>query len=207
MRCWLGWLVCLFASGCLAFGYPSVSRTPAVAVDEPDVHAFRITSGRGFYGCLIAGCIQLDHEIETLPVVGATVKPQADCHFAYTCLLFLYAASYGREVKVVLYRPGYEAVEIPSRARWRWLDGRPVHVAWKEAPDLASQEKALAAVIGENVEVYGKMSPEVLRFAAQEHARLAHSPLAAGPEMRAKREKLRAAARHFEELAGEPAGK
>jgi hypothetical protein len=149
MRTWSVWLIFPFLSGCLALGYPSITRTPPVAVDAPDVHAFLVTEKSDSGGGVITGWLQHGREVRELPVAEATVKPQWDTHFSYYYLLFPYSGSSARNQEVLLYRPGYEPVELSSQAWWECLgSGQPVRVTWKRARDAQAQEKALARLAG-----------------------------------------------------------
>ena len=201
MRSWLPLLICLIMSGCFGFAYPSITETPSVAIAEKDVRAFRKTSGMTRYGGLIAGAIAIGDDVEEIPIVEATVGPQKEAYFAYAYVLFPFAGAESRSLRVVLYRPGYETVELPARAWWRSVGAKQVEqVQWKAAIDLAAQERAIDAVaVGSLHRHVGNR--KVLQFAAQEYARLAESPLAAAPEAKKTREKLLAAARECEELA------
>jgi hypothetical protein len=202
MRAWLPLLLCPLFSGCFGFAYPSITETPSTAIAEKDVRAFRKTSGRTFYGALIAGAIGISDEVEEIPILEATVAPQTQTYFAYGFIIFpLFGVSESRSLRVVLYRPGYEAVELPARAWWRSIGAKHLEdVQWKPAVDLEAQMHAVDAVVLRSWKDYVG-NPKVLKFAAQEYARLAQSPLAAASQMREIRDKLLAAARECEELA------
>jgi hypothetical protein len=201
MRAWLPLLCCPFLSGCFGFAYPSVSETPAVTVRENDVRAFRLISDWTMSGPWMTGPIQNCHSIEELPITQETVEGQQDSYFAYYYLIFpVLNGSRTRTVEVLLYRPGYETVEIPAQSRlWAWFAPKRVQAVWKPAPDLAAQEKALERIVCGYW--HHSMGKATWQFAAQEYTRLAQSPLAAGPEMQKTRERLLAKARECEESA------
>ncbi|HZT83082.1 MAG TPA: hypothetical protein VFA26_22835 [Gemmataceae bacterium] len=193
MRLWPAFLTCPLLAGCLGFGYPDLSRTPPVAVPTDGVRAFRVVSAMTMSGPIMTGPIQCNGWVEEIPIVNGTVRPQHDACFSYYYLIFPFNGSRSRGLKVVLYRPGYEIVEVPARPWWQQPGGVTEKVAWKEAPDLPAQKAAVDRIIaGFQLAVPSK---EVLQFAAQEYARLADSPLAAVPEMAATREELRKLAR------------
>src|SRR5690242_17494757 len=124
-------LVLPLLPGCLAFGYPSVSRTPPLAVPEPDARAFLATSEFTRGGCVIAGSVQLSRSVREIPVRAAAVPSQWDSYFSYYYLLFPFTGCNAHSARVLLYRPGYETVEVRPRPWWQCLDGRPVGVTWK----------------------------------------------------------------------------
>ena len=199
MRSWLPLLVCPLMSGCFAFGYPSITETPSIMVAEDSVRAFRITWQLTRYGGAIAGAIRLSQDIEEIPIVATTVAGQEQVYFAYGYLLFPFAGSESRSLSVLLYRPGYETVEVPARSWWRCLGpDKPLHVEWKPARDLEAQVSALEKVI--NTIYKGKLKPEVAQFAAQEYTRLAQSPLASSPEKADLRDRLLTQAGEYEAL-------
>jgi hypothetical protein len=73
-------------------------------------------------------------------------------------------------------------------------------VVWKEAPDLAAQEKAPETLVPQHPLAQCR-NRKVLDFAAQEYARLAGSPLALTPEMAETRGRLLTKAKEYEALA------
>ncbi len=170
---WLALLICPFASGCLAFGYPNVTATAPAVIDSTDVRAFRVTSESTFGGAIIAGWIQLGKDIEEIPVTSS-VPSQSDASWCYWCMMFPFGRSHHREVKLLLYRPGYETVELPAEPWWRFAAHRvPAPVVWKRAVSLAAQAGALAAfdAVGHH-SFTGLSSVGVLRFLAGEYERL-----------------------------------
>src|SRR5262249_12000959 len=117
MRAWLPLLCCPLLSGCFGFAYPSVSETPAVAVIEPDVRAFRVVSECTVSGPCITGPIQFSRQVEEVPGAWPVVQSQQDAYLAYHYLLFpVLNGSRSRSLQVLLYRPGYETIEIPARS-------------------------------------------------------------------------------------------
>jgi hypothetical protein len=200
MRFWPVFLTCPFLAGCVGFGYPDISRTPAVAVPTTEVRAFRVISDFTLSGPVITGPIHFINSVEEIPVVNGTVGPQRDAYFAYYYLVFPLGGYRSRTLEVLLYRPGYETVEIPAR-RW-WQSGSsnvPEKVAWKEAQDLLAQKAAVDRIASR--EHFSVPSKDVLRFAAREYARLADSPMAAAPAMSDTREELQRLGRECHDLA------
>jgi hypothetical protein len=200
-------LVCPLLSGCLAFGYPSVTRTPAIAVDAPDVKAFRVVAHHGFFGCVIAGAIIMYDEADEIPVTKSRVEPQKDTHFSYSWMIFpVWADSRFQDLKVMLYRPGYEIVEIPAKSWWRSLgDSQPEPVTWKAAPDLASQKSALDRLAKGRLGLMADgREKKMAEYAASEYTRLADSPQASAPGMEAVRDELRKSAEECAKHAARP---
>jgi hypothetical protein len=198
MRAWPIWLLCPFFAGCLALGYPSVSRTPPVSVNESDARAFLVTADSESGGGVITGWIKYGRSVRELPVAKATIEPQWDTHFDYYYLLFPFAGSSQRSRTVLLYRPGYELVELSARGWWECLDsGQPVRVRWKEAPTLVAQEKALSRIVGEHQTT--TLDASTAQFAEREYARLVQtqSDSPETPEASKTHERLLARAREF----------
>jgi hypothetical protein len=204
MRSWPAFLLCPILSGCFAIGYPSVTETPTLVVPGSDVHAFRVTSEWSMNGPWLTAPVTISRAVEELPLDRGMIDPQHNSYFAYSYNLFpLAGGSRSRDVKVLLYRPGYELIDVPTRSWWAqsFGDNPPEIVAWKPAPDLASQEQALRRIASGSADLprgpWG-LNPQVLSFVAGEYARLAQSPLATTPETR---ERLQDAARRCQELA------
>ena len=201
MRAWLPLLLCPVVSGCFGFAYPSFSETPAVNVKEDNVRAFRVLSERTLSGPFMTGPVVIWQSVQEIPVLKATVERQQDSYLAYYYMIFpVLNGSRSRTLKVLLYRPGYETVEIPPRSLLQAFgETKRAPVVWKEAVGLEAQEQALERVISQNPGL--GLNQEGLQFAAQEYARLADSPLVSGPGREKERERLRAKARECEELA------
>jgi hypothetical protein len=201
---WLALLVFPCFSGCLAVGYPATCQTPAIAVGSAtDVRAFRVLSDLRQSGSW-SGPPSITGRVEEIPIVDATVPEQKDSYFAYSYRLFPIAEGcHDRSVRVLLYRPGYDTVEVDERGWSLTGTSQPVSVVWREARDLATQEKALERVVARKPISWSVFDPAVLRFVAQEYTRLANGPLAAGPEMQKARERLLARAQECEKAAGQ----
>jgi len=176
-------LVLPFLQGCLALGYPSMTYTPEVSLPEPEVHAFKSTWGKGGIWIAMTGGYWLESSIEELPIHDGHLASQGQSYFAYFVGGFPVSFSEARFWSLLLYRPGYEIIEVPSRWRGRELFESPIDkLAWKPAPDLDSQVKALEKLCPE----FGLPKPgdNVRQFVAQEYRRLATSPLATTREQR-----------------------
>ena len=196
-------LTCLLLSGCLGFGYPSVSGTPAVAVPTDEVRAFRVVSEDWMSGPWMTGPITVAHSVEEIPVKNRVVASQQNAYFAYYYLVFPVAnGSHSRAIEVLLYRPGYELAEIPARPWWKTCGTDvPEKVVWKEASDLQTQKGAVDRIAFRfERQTFNK---DVLSFASQEYGRLADCPLAALPDARTTRDELRRLARECHQKAGE----
>jgi hypothetical protein len=203
MRSWLPLLLCPVLSGCFGFAYPSFSETPSVTVKEDNVRAFRVLSEWTMSGPVITGPIEMWQMVQEIPVARATVDRQQDSYLAYCYMLFpVLGGSRSRTLEVLLYRPGYETVEIPSRSLLKAFgETKRGPIVWKEAVGLEAQEQALERVVTRNPGYW--LNQEGLRFAAQEYARLADSPLVSGPGKEKERERLRAKARECQTLAAQ----
>jgi hypothetical protein len=205
MRAWLPLLVCPVLSGCFGFAYPSISETPSVTIKDDNVRAFRVLSEWTLSGPCITGPIRIWQTVQEIPVLKATVERQQDSYLAYYYMIFpVLNGARSRTLEVLLYRPGYETVEIPSRSLLEAFgETKRGPVVWKEAVGLEAQEQALERVVSRNPGPW--LSQEGLRFAAQEYARLADSPLVSGPGREKARERLLAKARECEALAAQHA--
>jgi hypothetical protein len=178
-------LLCPLSSGCLAFGFPSVTATPAVAVDAADVRAFRVTYDSLSGGALIAGWVQIGDQIEEIPVHEMRVESQADASFCYLYMLPPFAGGHGRSVRVLLYRPGYETVEVPPRPWWQFPSAAaPERVTWKEAVDLAAEVRAVDELVEKGRLRWPCSNAAVLGFVAQEYERLGQTAVTADPAIR-----------------------
>jgi hypothetical protein len=205
MRSWFSLLICPFLGGCFGLGYPAISKTPPVEVLADEVRAFRVVSETTFSGGLIAGCIKLSRSVEALRVGDRVVGPESDSYFDYSYILFPFAGSRSRSLEIMLYRPGYEPVSIPARAWWKQcFTYAHEKVVWREAPGLTAQKQAIDQIVGHEFHLR-HLSKEVLRFAAQEYARVAETPMAyTRPETR---EELRKLAKQYNHLAEQETSK
>lgn len=200
MRRLLLFVVCATVSGCLAFAYPSVSNTPTIQVEGPDVQAFRVVSEFRQWGPWMTGPIEINQTVEKLPEANHTIASQSDAFFPYYYLAFpLAEGAHGRSLEVRLYRRGYETVSVPA-VSWFQPSGRPTRPQWKKAATLEDMEKAIEEIAPRRMrESCG--SPEMRRFLAQEYAWLARSEWAAGPHREEDRRRLLDKAKEFESPA------
>lgn len=170
-----------FLPGCLIvpYGYPVVGQTRPIFLDEhgPEISAFRVEIDE-----------ELRHTIERFDrKVWARLSPletyhqrfvsgQTRCGLnwgAYACLLGLdpFLDQEKHSLRVRLYRPGYQTVEILP-----W-DLKPV--TWKEAATLEEQEEAIAKLLEFEAmpdDERAMQHRRVLLFAAQEYERLGRMP-------------------------------
>jgi hypothetical protein len=196
-------LTCLLLASCLGFGFPSISETPTVAVPTNEVRAFRVVSEDWMSGPWMTGPITILDSVEEIPVKNCVVAPQHNAYFAYYYLVFpVLNGSHSRTIKVLLYRPGYELVEIPARPWWNaYGSDVPEKIVWKEAPDLQTQKAAVDRIA---LSLRGKTAnKDVLRFAAREYGRLAECPAAALPGSKTLRNELQGLAHEYEQRARE----
>jgi hypothetical protein len=183
MARWFLLLTCPFLPGCLAFGYPSVTYTPAVSNLEEDVHAFKATWGDGGMSLIMTGGEWLEDSIDELPLCRGTLESQRQSYFAYFVGGIPVSFSKHLGWSVLLYRPGYEVIEVSSRWWGRHvLEPRIDKLAWKPATDLDAQVKALQELCPEPGRRIA--SERVRQFVAHEYERLAASPLATTPDQR-----------------------
>jgi hypothetical protein len=135
----------IFLVACFAFRYPAIHYVSGVnvATPPPDVRCFRVDV-----------CLEKEHGLfvssddgqrvedgtlvftEVAVSAAGTVNGQARFALDYTWR-GLYSEGTDRHIVLLhLYRPGYQLVEVSS------ADNLDV-ATWKEAPDLAMQEKAI----------------------------------------------------------------
>jgi hypothetical protein len=183
-------------AACVPYAYPNLACVPPVRVDADadQVHAFRVVAR--------IDVEDADRNADDVTLSRVTVsdekrvRPQADVsleHGVYVIGIALnYTVHHGHDLSVRLYRRGYDTVVVGA--------GDDAKFAWKEAPDLASRERAIEALlappIGYNMQA---------RVAG--HAVLHTGTLAPGSRSRAHREALLFAASEYEHLAEvDPAG-
>jgi hypothetical protein len=207
MRILAVFLLCPLLSGCLGFGYPSVTRTPAIQVDEPDVQAFRVmtdrilTDSKGFLPGGQSYPIVLPlTTTEKLPSTPRTISPQSDAYFDYRLLVFpIVSEGYSRSLEIRLYRRGYETVSIPAEA-WLPFSEQQAKPQWKKVADLADFEKAIEGIGASSLgDLFRPSSQDVRQFVAQEYAWLAQSEWAAGPDRETDRQRLLDKAKKFKQ--------
>jgi hypothetical protein len=167
-------------SGCIVpyCAYPTLGYTPSVKVGpEPNtVHAFRVDSTRlgADIGVFNFGDHDGDERFTDVPVtntdeVSAQLKPSVSYGLVVIGIALNYLTHTSHSIALRLYRPGHELIEVRS---WE----RAERVAWRAAPDLASQEKALDDLMGARNLEPGSASPahkKALLFGASEYERLA----------------------------------
>lgn len=144
-RCFVG-IWALSITGCFGFVLPVRQTTPPVAVEDPEVRAFKFIDDRHFFGWIIAGAINFGQTVEEVPVRETHVAGESDVYWKYYFfyLPVFFEHSHHRNLQVILYRRGYEPVVISSRGRLRTLlSNRPVTVAWREASSIVAREKVL----------------------------------------------------------------
>ncbi|HMF13009.1 MAG TPA: hypothetical protein VKE94_11910 [Gemmataceae bacterium] len=168
------------------------------------MHAFRVVSESWMSGPWMIGPIEIANRVEEIPVKDGAVGPLRDAYFAYYYLILpVLEGSHSRTVDVLLYRRGYELVEIPARPWWSASGSDlPEKVSWNEAPDLLAQKTAVDRIAFR----FGRQpfEKDVLQFAASEYARLTDCPLAASPETSTTKAELERLARECRQKAVEP---
>jgi hypothetical protein len=201
MRVWLLFLVCPLLSGCLAFGYPSVAKTPPIQIAAPDVQAFRVVSGFTQSGPWLTGPIELYKTVEKLPAPDNLIAPQTDAYCLYYYLAFPVAEGcHQQSLEVLLYRRGYEPVSVAATS-FLWFSDQPVLPEWKKAEKLEDLEKALKKVTPSRFD-QSPASQEVRQFLAREYDWLAHSEWVAGTDKEKDRRRLLEKAKEQEKQEG-----
>jgi hypothetical protein len=157
--------------GCMAFGYPSLTYTPAVACLPPDVHAFKSTFGTIGRSFMFSGGEGVYCGVEEIPIVDGVLDTLDQSYFDYFVGGVFVAYFHHDSWKVILYRPGYEIVTIPSR--WfvgKMYESRLYNVDWKPAKGINSQLEALSTIWSESGP--SQASDEVKDFVRNELKRL-----------------------------------
>src|SRR5262245_25839826 len=163
-------LTCPFLCGCLAFGYPSVSRTAIIQVEEPEVEAFRVVSGYTQSGPWMTGPIHLYQTVEKFPATNGKLPSQSDAYFAYYCLAIPVAElAHQQDLEIRLYRRGYETVSIPAAM---WLPGPTPSTTpkWKRLEKLEEFENAIESIAGTHSGLGSVCKQDVQAFIAGEYA-------------------------------------
>ncbi len=164
-------LIFPFLPGCLAFGYPSTTYTPTVASLPSDVHVFKSTFSTGGKSIIITGGERVSWNIEEIPISDGRLDSLHHAYFAYFIGGFPVSYSEHHDWKLMLYRPGFEIIEIPSRWSARSLVASGIDpLDWKPAKDIDSQLATLKTICPDHG--FSVASPEVRRFVAQERERL-----------------------------------
>jgi hypothetical protein len=111
-------------------------------------------------------------------VGDATVKPQNEAYLQYYFIFMpLVGGAHYQNFDVVLYRPGYLPITVPSRYFWNVTRlSRGENVVWHETDDLVAQKEAVDKLVP-GLHGYQK-GKAVLEFAAAEYTRLANTPAA-----------------------------
>lgn len=141
--------LCLTQSGCVPvyYAYPKVAYVPPLHLEKtPDtIHAFRVDIADD------DGCIEFNlgyrerdrdrYVLSTVPLsdsgrLPSQAKISLDWGFIWNCIALIYDGHTVHTVRVRLYRPGWQTVEVKS---WEQVDA----LKWKEAPSLVEQEKAI----------------------------------------------------------------
>jgi hypothetical protein len=200
-------LFCPLLSGCMALAYPTISRTPPIEVDEPDVQAFRVVNHFEVDTSLPAvPGLALDYQTsEMLPRTGSTLGSQGDSSFNYVCLALLAAKGHSQWLEVRLYRRGYQTVCIPA-VSWLWCLDHVARPKWEKLEKLEDLETAIEKI--EPSPSPSLCSPdasqEMRHFIAQEYRWLAQSGWAAGADREKDRQRLLDKAKVYEGRADYP---
>ena len=212
MRRWLFLLALLpNCTGCLYYGYPTLSYTPEQPVENRDgsAHAFRVDVDRIERNAATAST---SYTLTRIPLDSRGLVPSqleiAPASGVWDPLNVFSTTSHEKSdytLTVRLYRPGYQTKEIKS-----WDKTRDAQ--WLKAETLAAQEKAVDDLLGapdvnaratwwelkdEKTPGLGlqpgaasKFQRDTLVFAANEYQRLANSLAATTPNMQLPRERL-----------------
>jgi hypothetical protein len=164
-------LIFPFLPGCLAFGYPSTTYTPTVASLPSDVHVFKSTFSTGGKSIIMTGGERVSWTIEEIPISDGQLDSLHHAYFAYFIGGFPVSYSEHQDWKLMLYRPGFEIIEVPSRWFGRSLVGPTLDkLDWIPAKDIGSQLAILKTICPDNL--YSTASPEVRQIVDQERERL-----------------------------------
>ncbi len=182
----IGYLLFLpFLPGCVAFGYPSVTYTPKLNIAEPDVRVFKSTTSTGGMNIVMTGGGWRGGRIEEIPIDHGSVETQSDAYFAYLVGGFPVCFSEFRHFAILLYRPGYEIIEIPSQ--W-WglmlLHGECARFDWKPAASTQVQVETLEKLCPPNDS--NLPTESVRRFVAGEYERIALTVGTSSPDESAR---------------------
>jgi hypothetical protein len=221
MSRWLFSLAFLpLCTGCLYYAYPTVTKTPELAVDNKDgsVHAFRVDIDRTERAPL-APITQ--YTLMKIPLDARGLIPSqlevASATGVLNPLGMIEGSQHERSqytMYVRLYKPGYRTIEVKAWEKTRELQ-------WFPAADLPGQELAIddlladpdaICIVGGSKsmpkltwwEMKDQKSPafglqpgsisssqrKSLEFASSEYQRLASSPIASSPSMQTTRERL-----------------
>jgi hypothetical protein len=176
-------LVIPFLPGCLAYGYPLLTYTPAVSNLPLEIRAFKASCEMAGTSIVMTGGERVACKLEEIPVTHGHLDAQHEAHFDYSVGGFPVRFFESHEWRIILYRPGYEIIEIPNR----WSGGKLIQPAlaeleWKPAPNFDSQLKALEALYLHHP--WGPLDEPLRQFFIQEFERLAASSLVASEEQR-----------------------
>jgi hypothetical protein len=160
-----------FLPGCLAFGYPSATFTPVVESLPADVRAFKSTFALSGMSVVMTGGERFSLAVEEIPIKDGRLDCLQHAYFDYFVGGIPVSFFEHHAWKIILYRPGYDVIEVPSR--WcgrKLLQARIDSLTWKPAQDIEAQWAALQEVCPEHS--LDLVSPEVRNFVEQERARL-----------------------------------
>jgi len=188
-------------AGCIPFvpcyyALPSISHVPSVEVAEAkeEIHAFRVdaTDKKNCLEFADLGTYTFrEIPISSKGTVSGQTQLAVDYGMVWNCIALIFDKHTVHSVKLRIYRPGYEIVEIDS---WRAKS----EIEWKRALGAAEQEKVIDGLLdGPASFFYGKEGDgffpglpagstceghrKALLFASSEYERLA-AQLAAGRE-------------------------
>lgn len=219
-------LICLNSAGCLYVPYclPEVDRLSTVQAPWPsgDVHVFRVDGTKGSWqrtalmiGDGPAGGCDETHELTRLQASDAKKTAEQwsiGLERGWLCvgLVNRVASSTTHTVALRFYRRGFETITVKPGDEQKDL-------AWKAAPDLTGQEKAVDDLIDNRQRVNlllgynthtsaapGTHSPahrEALRFCADEYDRIAFRVAARQPDSDAMKKRLADKAQGLRALA------
>jgi hypothetical protein len=156
MRRFLRLTLCLLClpclNGCLCYVYPQLDYTPSLSLDPQwnDVLVFRAETTTenvlGFLAlyepCYNEGNFEhlSEHLVEVQRTdtnrVPAQIQPSVSTGLLIPFVVVNLFCHTSHSMKLLLYRPGFDLVEIPA-----WEEAG--HIVWKPAADLDAQEKTL----------------------------------------------------------------
>lgn len=140
-------LIASGVAGCvpLFYAYPSISYVPTLNIgpSHDNVYVFRVDAADD------ESCVDFAdpshyrlRQVHVTPagkIVGQS-KVAIDSGFYWNGIVLTYTGRTSHTLRLRLYRAGYDSIDIHS-----WQGETPL--AWKEAPELESQEKAVDALL------------------------------------------------------------
>jgi hypothetical protein len=138
-----------------------------------DVHAFKATWETGGMSIILTGGESVGGSVEEIPIKEGVLEPETESDFEYFAGGIPVSFFHFRGWRILLYRPGYEVIELPGRC-WAFglLQPQVDHLNWKRSQDFDAKLRAIETICSRRS--FGRPNEQTLRFAAQEYERLAN---------------------------------